>query len=80
MFLANTPKSISEIENAIPDQNFEVIRQAAHKAKPSFNYVGLKECSSLAAKIEEFAKKNENGVFNSCLFMQQYSGTNTGYH
>ncbi|MBK9638778.1 MAG: Hpt domain-containing protein, partial [Bacteroidetes bacterium] len=60
MFLANTPKSISEIENAIPDQNFEVIRQAAHKAKPSFNYVGLKECSSLAAKIEEMAKKNEN--------------------
>ena len=60
MFLANTPKSISDIENAIPDQNFEVIRQAAHKAKPSFNYVGLKECSSLAAKIEELAKKSEN--------------------
>jgi CheY-like chemotaxis protein len=60
MFLANTPKSIADIENAIPNQNFEAIRQAAHKAKPSFNYVGLKECSSLAAKIEEMAKKNEN--------------------
>lgn len=60
MFLANSPKSISDIENAITEHNFEVIRQAAHKAKPSFNYVGLKECSSLAAKIEELAKKNEN--------------------
>lgn len=60
MFLANTPKSIFDIENAIPNKDFEAIRQAAHKAKPSFNYVGLKECSTLAAKIEELAKKNEN--------------------
>ncbi|MBK7965291.1 MAG: response regulator [Bacteroidetes bacterium] len=59
MFLANTPKSIADIETAIPQQDFESIRQAAHKAKPSFNYVGLKECSTLAAKIEELAKKNE---------------------
>jgi len=60
MFLANTPKSISEIEDAIPTSNWEAIRMASHKAKPSFNYVGLKECSSLTAKIEELAKKKED--------------------
>lgn len=59
MFLANTPKSIADIEANILTQDFDAIRQAAHKAKPSFNYVGLKECSTLAAKIEELAKKNE---------------------
>jgi signal transduction histidine kinase/DNA-binding response OmpR family regulator len=59
MFLANTPKSLCDIQSAIPGQDYEAIRQAAHKAKPSFNYVGLKECSTLAAKIEELAKKKE---------------------
>lgn len=59
MFLVNTPKSIADIEANILTQDFDAIRQAAHKAKPSFNYVGLKECSTLAAKIEESAKKNE---------------------
>ncbi len=60
MFLQNTPASITEIENAISTQNWEAIRQAAHKMKPSFNYVGLKELSGISAKIEDLAKKNEN--------------------
>jgi HPt (histidine-containing phosphotransfer) domain-containing protein len=60
MFLTNTPKSIEEIESAISSSDFEKIRQASHKIKPSFNYVGLKELSSAAAKIEDLAKKKEN--------------------
>jgi len=60
MFLQNTPASISEIENAISNQNWEAIRQAAHKMKPSFNYVGLKELSGISAKIEDLAKRNED--------------------
>ncbi len=60
MFLTNTPKSIEEIESAISSNDFEKIRQASHKIKPSFNYVGLKELSSAAAKIEDLAKKKDN--------------------
>jgi signal transduction histidine kinase/DNA-binding response OmpR family regulator len=60
MFLTNTPKSIEEIENAVAEKDWEKIRMAAHKIKPSFNYVGLKEQNSQAAKIEELAKKQEN--------------------
>ncbi len=60
MFLQNTPNSISDIEKAIADNNWEAIRQAAHKMKPSFNYVGLKDLSGLSAKIEELAKKKES--------------------
>lgn len=60
MFLTNTPVSISEIETGINTMNWEAVRQAAHKMKPSFNYVGLKELSALSSKIEEMAKKQEN--------------------
>lgn len=59
MFLTNTPKTIEEIETAIHAKNWEKIRMAAHKIKPSFNYVGLKEQNLQAAKIEELAKKKE---------------------
>ncbi|MBL7749040.1 MAG: response regulator, partial [Chitinophagaceae bacterium] len=60
MFLQNTPTSLHDIEKGIADSDWESIRQAAHKAKPSFNYVGLKDCSMLSAKIEDYAKKKEN--------------------
>ena len=59
MFLANTPKSIDDIAAGIEQNDFEKIRMASHKVKPSFNYVGLKEQCAQAAKIEELAKKQE---------------------
>ncbi|HMT28565.1 MAG TPA: Hpt domain-containing protein, partial [Bacteroidia bacterium] len=36
-------------------KNWEGVRQAAHKMKPSLNYLGLKDGQKLAASIEEFA-------------------------
>lgn len=60
MFLTNTPKSLEEIAQAIQDNDWEKIRMASHKIKPSFNYVGLKEQNIQAAKIEELSKKREN--------------------
>ena len=56
MFLTNTPKSITDMTEACNAKDWEKLRQAAHKAKPSFNYVGLKEMNQLAAKIEEYSK------------------------
>ena len=60
MFLTNTPTSLMDIEEGIASINWEKIRQSAHKVKPSFNYVGLKEMSTAAAQIENLAKKNES--------------------
>lgn len=56
MFLRNCPESLQEIKEGIQSHDWEKIRQAAHKAKPSFNYVGMKECSIRTAKIEECAR------------------------
>ena len=60
MFLANTPKSLEDIEAGIQENDYEKIRMASHKVKPSFNYVGLKEQCAQAAKIEELSKKKQD--------------------
>jgi HPt (histidine-containing phosphotransfer) domain-containing protein len=60
MFLKNTPTSIQEMKMHYANSEWENLRQAAHKVKPSFNYVGLKNLNLLTAKIEEYAKNNSN--------------------
>lgn len=57
LFLKNAPLSITDMEQAFKNKEWETLRQAAHKIKPSLNYVGLKEISKAAARVEEFAKK-----------------------
>jgi PAS domain S-box-containing protein len=68
MFLENTPKSIAEMQLGVDNQDWEKLRQASHKVKPSFNYVGLKELNAKAARIEELSK-NKSGMeeIKSCL-------------
>lgn len=60
MFLNNTPKSILDMKMSLMSSDWEGLRQAAHKIKPSFNYVGIKELNNLCAKIEEFARQKSN--------------------
>lgn len=60
MFLDNTPVAVTEMCNSLENLKWEALRQAAHKIKPSFNYVGLKELNQLAAKVEEMAKNQQN--------------------
>ncbi|MFM7016616.1 MAG: response regulator [Bacteroidota bacterium] len=59
MFLTNTPIAINAIKTAFEQNDWENLKLASHKVKPSFNYVGLKELNSLAAKIEAQAKAHD---------------------
>lgn len=61
MFLENTLKSILDMQDAVDSLDWEKLRQASHKVKPSFNYVGLKELNLKAARIEELSK-NKSGL------------------
>lgn len=70
MFLRNTPQALQDIRNGLETLNWESIRQAAHKVKPSFNYVGLKDLNLMSGKIEELAKKNENAEEIKSLLQQ----------
>jgi len=60
LFLNNTPETMAELEKQLSGKNWEGVRQAAHKMKPSLNYLGLKEAQGLAASVEEYALKKEN--------------------
>lgn len=62
LFLASAPKAISEMEKCCSSGEWDTLRQLAHKIKPSFNYIGLKELNQAAAKIEELASKKSDSV------------------
>lgn len=60
LFLQNIPVSVTDLEEGLRDKDYEKIRMAAHKMKPSLNYVGLKNTYEIVAKIEKFAKEKSN--------------------
>jgi len=62
MFLANTPVALQDLQESYASKQWERLRQTAHKIKPSFNYVGLKELNQLSAKVEELAKNRSESV------------------
>jgi signal transduction histidine kinase/CheY-like chemotaxis protein/HPt (histidine-containing phosphotransfer) domain-containing protein len=57
LFLTNTPEILNDLELQLKNKNWEGVRQAAHKVKPSLNYLGMKPANQLAATIEECAKE-----------------------
>jgi CheY-like chemotaxis protein/HPt (histidine-containing phosphotransfer) domain-containing protein len=57
LFLSNTPETMAALNNSLEIKNWEGVRQAAHKIKPSLNYLGLKDAQKKAANIEEYAKE-----------------------
>lgn len=60
LFLKNAPVSVTEMEAALQQKDWERLRQAAHKIKPSLSYLGMKEIHLAAISIEENAKKQIN--------------------
>ncbi len=57
LFLNSAPAAVADMETALKNKDWEMMRQVAHKIKPSFNYVGLKELNKAAARIEDLSKK-----------------------
>ena len=55
LFLSNTPETLIDLHTQLNLKNWEGVRQAAHKMKPSLNYLGLKDGQKIAAEIEEYA-------------------------
>jgi signal transduction histidine kinase/DNA-binding response OmpR family regulator len=60
LFMQNAPVSLNEIDEGIRNQDWEKVRQASHKLKPSLSYVGMKEMNAKAAMMEEYAKTKSN--------------------
>ncbi len=57
VFMEQTPEAIGNLEKYYGDKNWKMLRAVAHKMKPSFTFVGLKELTPVINLIEEYAEK-----------------------
>lgn len=57
MFLNKTPEAIAEMNASLKSQNWEALRQTAHRIKPSFAYIGLSGTQSVLGEIEKLSEE-----------------------
>jgi signal transduction histidine kinase/HPt (histidine-containing phosphotransfer) domain-containing protein len=60
MFLQKTPEGLQEMEKKFKEQNWEDVRNIAHRLKPTYTYVGLGEIHKILAQIEKCCQAKEN--------------------
>lgn len=58
LFLENTPDFLKDIENALENQDFDIIAKTAHKMKPSMTFMGLTNGKELCESLEYEAKNH----------------------
>ena len=52
MFLNNTPEALEKLNENFKKQNWEELKQIAHRIKPSYAYMGLPDVQKMLAEIE----------------------------
>jgi len=67
MFLEQTKKKIEELQNAIKDEDYSLIKKTAHFLKSSFSMMGL-SCYDDISKIEMMGAQKEKITAISTLF------------
>ena len=60
LFLRNTPPTLDLMEESYQSGNWDDVRNAAHKMKPTFSYMGLKQLEVKAARIEDICRNQDN--------------------
>jgi len=60
MFLKNTPVALEEMNEKFKQQNWEELRNIAHKIKSTYTYVGLSDVQKLLAEIEQYSTSKTN--------------------
>lgn len=55
VFLIQTPELLETMRIALANRNWESLRGAAHKMKPSMTFMGIKELENIVALIEEYS-------------------------
>ena len=51
-FLTETPRVIDNLEKQLNAANWDALRATAHKMKPSFSFVGIKELGDVINSVE----------------------------
>jgi HPt (histidine-containing phosphotransfer) domain-containing protein len=60
LFLSETPVQLESLKEHITQSNWDEIKAEAHKAKPTFLYVGLKNSHNNLVSIENHSRNKEN--------------------
>ncbi len=60
VFLTETPHAIDNLEKHLSTKNWDALRATAHKMKPSFSFVGLKELEPVINSLEEYSATKMN--------------------
>ena len=60
VFMEQTPIEISNLEKYLLSKEWKSLRSTAHKMKPSFSFMGIKELENDIKLIEEYAANETN--------------------
>jgi HPt (histidine-containing phosphotransfer) domain-containing protein len=60
IFLKETPTAMDNIEQYVKTSNWDALRAAVHKMKPSFAFMGIKELESTINSIEKYSETKTN--------------------
>ena len=60
MFIQKTPLALEEMNEKFKQQSWEDLRNIAHRIKPSYTYIGLKEIHNMLAEIEQCSVTQSN--------------------
>lgn len=60
LFLKNTPTMVANLKRFNEQEQFEKLREEAHKYKPTLSYMGMEKANLLLTDIEKFAKERTN--------------------
>ena len=62
IFLQRTPEALRTIREGIYAKDMKTVWQTAHRMKPTFSYMGMKDTSVLAADLEKLCKNAPDEV------------------
>jgi len=60
IFMNETPVAIDNIEKQLKASNWDALRAAIHKMKPSFSFMGIKELEEVIASAEKYSATKTN--------------------
>lgn len=60
IFMAQTPEALDNMERFLKEKDWVALRGVAHKMKPSFSFMGIKELQTDILLVEESAEKQKD--------------------
>ena len=70
MFLNSVPQSVSDLSAAIDNNDWDKVKSIAHRIKPSFGFVGVKNIQEILNQMERNAMEAPDPVAQKKMVLQ----------